>query len=121
MQENPKGVDEVKKSGKRRLTAQSFHEKPSSCLLNLINDEKADNLEHSNSFIAKEVSNKNSLFGKFSRVLNLQVQSKTECNDIFMVIGISNEGLEHIDQDNLILSPKILYNYPQNCKEVEMS
>jgi len=37
------------------------------------------------------------------------------------VIGIENKGLEYIfDMDEMMLTPKILYNYPKELNEYEL-
>ncbi len=48
-------------------------------------------------------------------------KSKHTFDNLFMIIGVESEGLELIEEDDFVLNPKIIFNYPNNIKESELS
>lgn len=72
--------------------------------------------------INKQNSVKNSVFNPDSRFsLPRRKKANKKIFEEFLVIGIENSGLEYItDLDELLLTPKIIYNYPNELSENEL-
>jgi hypothetical protein len=65
---------------------------------------------------------KNSVLNSDSRFsLPRRKKANKKIFEEFLVIGIENSGLEYItDLDELLLTPKIIYNYPNELSENEL-
>jgi hypothetical protein len=77
------------------------------------------NTEGSNFDIKSSISSTNSTGTK--RFTLPKRKKKKKLFEEFIVIGIENKGLEYIsDLDELCMTPKITYNYPNNLDENEL-
>lgn len=54
------------------------------------------------------------------KVNKIDSNKKNDITDMFIIIGINNIGLEHIEDEQFILSPKVIYNYPLDTKESQL-
>lgn len=86
-----------------------------------IKDSLKNTFSNSISTKNKSFSLKNSNFSSFKRRTSKESKSRYMDKSKFLIIGIEKEGLEDIENDEFVLNPKILYNYPDHQKEYELS